>query len=850
METPDAGDDISQQYLVHLSNVMAENSTKIAGNLMVQYNFNFNLECEQKGSFIEPEGMMIRSRITLHHCLGGVVPQECHGITFNTLFGDIKPTSPLYTDKDICAYLDPLSEFKGELIGGELYDMFTIDRHVYKEKSIVIVPHHRVDNFRSNNPGFKGKCIEFDPEQIRIADKVDEVIHEYSTQATFKEINNKIVSEIISTGGITIAQEVLDRFKANNLLYQHHNNTPFKALEELLSPFKAQIRAARSRENRIICPADQVHSRIGIIRSLLDLIVDLTLPRLNQAKYFVVRSWREDTLNWLNLFELDANLRKTFNTSIFINNPHFDLFMKNRANPQELIKLSASLPLERAENPKNNSQGLFPELFEVYILQKPDFHKFLYDTDLSVFMKLKDLMVEKGFGEYGHGLILLRLLNDLEFKEYCFLEKRMERLIECLNEISPSPRLQVHVREIIESFLTRDNSYNNHKTLNLLNSEVGKLLQKKVFGKETTLGYMDLLHQYKGTKILFADLNTLKSPEGNQLISNSAAAQEVKFIEIVRQWMLKNARMNPKSQNKTISKFSLRNVQSTVETIVNKLFDYRRHFWGPTELLSPLIEQGCFVSWADLFHRTLPLEILTTEEAEIILSEYSDFCLYSIYGWINEYVQNKNANLRDREEQFNKMLDNQKKMYQHIAEPHPYPAPSRKPEFIFTSIGINTEQPVFTMLTDKMFINAIQDLPLKDVRALSATSKIMYNLGHTPFMWHCISQQEIVTSLPLCIRDIRTNVSVWWRNLFDAFRLCVSGEMSCFTQGARPVDGSFGYIYSETDSGMAWYAYNKLMSFQVNDPTCESKSKFGVTRLKKLMQPIFNSAIVPLYRTQ
>lgn len=54
---------LDQQYLVHVSQVMSENSEKKAGAVIT------------KGqSLIVPTKDMLQTRFTLHHSLGGVVP--------------------------------------------------------------------------------------------------------------------------------------------------------------------------------------------------------------------------------------------------------------------------------------------------------------------------------------------------------------------------------------------------------------------------------------------------------------------------------------------------------------------------------------------------------------------------------------------------------------------------------------------------------------------------------------------------------------------------------------------------------------------------------------------------------
>jgi len=184
---------LEDTYMVHLSKIMSENSTKIAGGMLRELNV---ITLDLQKVIVHAEGSMIRSRITLHHCFGGVVPECTHGLPVNTLFGQVKLPSDLYNNKDVCAYLDPLSEFKGELIGGFAGDMMSIDRHLYKNKSIVVIPNHRVEEFKLQNPHFLGKIIQIDPDKITVTEKVEEIVSQASNQISLKKLYTTIHLEM------------------------------------------------------------------------------------------------------------------------------------------------------------------------------------------------------------------------------------------------------------------------------------------------------------------------------------------------------------------------------------------------------------------------------------------------------------------------------------------------------------------------------------------------------------------------------------------------------------------------------------------------------------------------------
>ena len=380
-------DNPEDTYMVHLSRVMSENSTKIAGGMLLTHDLT---TLDLKKATIYVEGSMIRSRITLHHCLGGVVPESTHGLPINTLLGKVKLPSDLHTNKDVCAYLDPLSEFKGELIGGLPEDMISIDRHTYKNKSIVIIPNHRVEEFKLQNPGFLGKIIQFDSNKITVAAKVEEVISQSQNQISLKELYQQVILEIREKKFDTL-KSIEETFKINGLMFDSHESTAFRAMEHLFQPLYNQIDKSYQLSNRSIFSfADQVLSRLAMIRSLLDIALDSSLGSLNDEKKSAMKNWKEDTLNWLNLFELDANLRQAAGTTLFINNPRLGIFIQNRANKEKLRELARSLPLIEDEKELNlYSQELFPELICSFITSGPGWNDFIQHTDFQILLKLK-----------------------------------------------------------------------------------------------------------------------------------------------------------------------------------------------------------------------------------------------------------------------------------------------------------------------------------------------------------------------------------------------------------------------------------------------------------------------------
>ncbi|MBA3813103.1 MAG: hypothetical protein H0X26_01210 [Alphaproteobacteria bacterium] len=780
----DENEDFRNQYLVHLSNIMAKDSTKIAGAQKRSYAItDFTL----KPSPIDPEGSNIRERITLHHCFGTVVPEKSHGASIESPLGRIKLPSDLYTDKEMCAFLDPLSEFlrKGELVAGVLGDMQSIDRHKYGKNSIVILPLHREDEFKRQNPDFKGKCILFDSNTASIAEKVDEVISDcLPLQATMKNIYQQINDEFISAGKSPTYDYVEKLFKENNLKFVGHNETPFKALEQLLGPLWRQIHSARAGKNTIVTSADQIPSRLAMVRSLIDLTLDFAWPGVGEKSKLALKTWQQDTLNWLNLFELDGGLRTEYQTSLFLNNPHLELFIKNRADQQELLRLAFLHlnPLHDDEKLKLQSQSLFPELLSKGIISSPEMSDFLNHTDFQVLNSLKKRLVQLGYADEGYGLLLIRLLGDLSSdaqKGYSLDKDQLIKLTKCLKGLSPASRLQDHIKPIIESFMLGDQSYQNKRTRNFLNGETGKLLQKKIFGQAKEWDFIDLLREYEGTKILFPELKCVSaSEESAPLFKN--------FAQIVSKWMFEKAlkETHLKSDTQTLEipqpRYSLYNVREAYETMARKLELYEKYLLYPLgekrtdHPLNVLIEEGCFASWPDLFHRLIPLfETLSEKEINQISARFST--IEDAYITINQ---------REVEKQ-NKILAYERKVEKVISE--------REEEGRKWDMRLQGGKMSFGIRSAVNFF-------------ASRAEKVVCCFGMYP-------------------NFLRT-------------------EENSATYYYNPLDGTFCAehcivykIIFEPNSAMAWYAYNKGMEV--------AKGPRDVEILQRYMQPVFQKAILP-----
>ena len=329
-------DDDTKIFLVHASNVMAENNTKIAGS-------QFRTLTDET-LHIEPEGTNLRTRITLHHGLGGMVPNSTHGVH---IMG-IKLDSHLGTDRDVCAYLDPLSAFSGEVFGGRAADFMTIDRHVYGESSIVIVPTHKVDEFHHKNPDYKGKLVVFDPHVLSLRQKIDDVIGEILNAPNFAEIND--TSNVCS---------LLNFFRERKYSNTLHSLTTFRLLEYATNTFRQTIYNINQGHKPNLPPADQVRPLSSVIRTLLKDTRQKVGPTLSAEKRGALDTWALGLNDWLHLFETDADFRSTEGKSLFLNNSCVGECIGRRGDTSYPYSPRASLPSSELDM---NTKGktLFP----------------------------------------------------------------------------------------------------------------------------------------------------------------------------------------------------------------------------------------------------------------------------------------------------------------------------------------------------------------------------------------------------------------------------------------------------------------------------------------------------------
>lgn len=274
---------LDQQYLVHVSQVMSENSAKKAGAVIIK-----------ERSISVPTKDMLQTRFTLHHSLGGVVPPERY---LDPLTGKGNG----FSNKELlCAFIDPWSEFRGEIIGGFIFDIMSIDSHVYRDKSIIIIPFKRKDEFMTKNPNFTGTAYYYDSDKEKIENKVNELIKILGNQ---KELIEYPVTPIEESLFAEKLKELFDEKKG--YFYGLHSMTVFGTLEKFISLMR-MISADNLKDPLI------EKSQVDVIVPTISALRERVWPLLNSEKNQAMEFWEYDTAEKIAIFRakyFEANQR-------------------------------------------------------------------------------------------------------------------------------------------------------------------------------------------------------------------------------------------------------------------------------------------------------------------------------------------------------------------------------------------------------------------------------------------------------------------------------------------------------------------------------------------------------------
>ncbi len=600
--------DKTKIWLVHVAGPMSSDNTKVAGSQI--------RTCIDSVPRIEPMGTNLRTRITLHHCLGGVTPSSNRQIHFMGI-----PIKASHLDKnstkDLCAYVDHLGSFNGEVYGGLPEDFMTIDRHYYGPSSIIIVPEHRYDEFRNNNPSYEGTLIKFEPAKISLRKKVKEVI------------SDKKGLPFTTIDDVKHFTHYSSFCEQNKYSYTPHCLTNFSLFEEMVTQFRQTIYDINNRQDKpSLLPANQVKPMCSLIQVLLTEIYQSVGPRLSQEKNDALRNWVSEIKEWLTLFEVDAELRLDRKKSLFLNNSQIKEFIKNRSNKNYLYTHGESLLEQNLAVLNTEGEFLFAEeaLREIFTTRSP------------LVFQFQNALKRDGYPVHAAGL----MLSDFAWKvglnmgtgRTFWSSEDEELFFKTCNDLVPSPQLQNHLRAELHTLLNKDESFQNQIVISWLNSRPGKILRKSIWGNDSSLNFWQILRISPPARLLL---------EGVEPRGSSWSPEVKRFVERLRPWILSKCAFcegfnfesqacvpvsgkNP-HEEKHFSLFNYRWVTNTASIIHDYITELLKDITDPKNELRILIQEGCFASWRDLFDHMYCLDDQITREDVKKACEASRFYL-------------------------------------------------------------------------------------------------------------------------------------------------------------------------------------------------------------------------------
>lgn len=398
-------------YAVHLSPILLQNCTAIAGALKYS---SQNLSLLPR---IPLMGEEIYKRKTLHHCIGGCVPTGVMGTEMLTKTSQKEEhfiTEPL--GHDTYAYLDLLKNFKGEIAGGRMYDLFTVHQHVYGSDSILIIPKSKKTEFVLKNPHYDGNAIFYDPQNIKLKELVQQVLLDQNSWRCSYHFEKGILAEsyihiredtLVHTffpGELAnIDNDWMDFLKKECPYVGTHKGSPFRDIEKNLSYFDFVFAAVyHDPQFKNIWKEALPTGYVPIFKALiLDQFNTILAYPFREAILDALKKWKEDCLSFIGLYEFDQKLRSTHQKSLFFGTKEiWSQILEARFDSDRLCQLVEHIPtLSPDKLVYMENQGL---KFTI----KDQFHIFINEYDVNQIKKyLTPPALIENFNEENSDLI-------------------------------------------------------------------------------------------------------------------------------------------------------------------------------------------------------------------------------------------------------------------------------------------------------------------------------------------------------------------------------------------------------------------------------------------------------------
>ncbi len=243
-----------------------------------------------------------RHRMTLHHCLGSVVPSDImgFGIPFGSLF-DARVQKHMQLRPYV--YMAPWYTFENQIVGGLPWDIFTFSDHVYGRDSVVFVPKSEAEKFTEENQGFEGTCVFYDPAEEKLPDLVSQILEQRGAWRTsFETVDREPTKKKTFINGHEIDQEQLMRLLSGKVPYVGlHQKSLFRGLESLLEWFTRPF-LCKTKYERVFLPI--AHERA--LKDLVFCVFQLLEEELDTplSRWFIdsLSQWKKSLSLWLDLY--------------------------------------------------------------------------------------------------------------------------------------------------------------------------------------------------------------------------------------------------------------------------------------------------------------------------------------------------------------------------------------------------------------------------------------------------------------------------------------------------------------------------------------------------------------------
>lgn len=327
-----------KMWLIHASPIMLKDSEAVAGALHLG-----------NPSLVMEEDECIHHRMTLHHCLGNVVPEET--FTINGV-GQVGGTKSGHVVKRPYVYMAPWREFGNEIVGGIPLDLFTFGNHTYGPQSVVFIPQLEEELFRERNLGFEGTCVFYNPSCQDLSELVKEqLVLRHALLFNYEGVDLK---KPFTTLGLTKVngspwENYEEDFKTRVFFFGLHCNNLFAVLERILAQFAPPFLCKESFKGSFY----HNHQNLIFLTGALFSLIEEKYFKDKPKRHNTFEDWKKDVYLWLDLY---SAMKEALDDGKELGPTHLNTLLSLRRDPAGLSEFFAALPKVTKEPAKEKSK--------------------------------------------------------------------------------------------------------------------------------------------------------------------------------------------------------------------------------------------------------------------------------------------------------------------------------------------------------------------------------------------------------------------------------------------------------------------------------------------------------------